>query len=70
MMVWLGHGPPGLPGGGYGYGGLVRVPFNVHDPYTGATSLKGPDGELPTFDTLGALMHPYRLAMRSPLYQC
>ena len=25
MMVWLGHGPPGLPGGGYGYGGLVRV---------------------------------------------
>ena len=35
-----------------------------------ARALKGPDGELPTFDTLGALMHPYRLAMRSPLYQC
>ena len=28
--------------------------------------LKGPDGKVPTFRTLGALMAPYRIAMRSP----
>ena len=31
--------------------------------------VKGPDEIVPTFDTLGALMPPYRLAMRSPLHQ-
>ena len=29
MTAWLGHGPLGSPGGGYGYGGLVLGPFNV-----------------------------------------
>ena len=38
MMVWLGHGPPGLPGGGEGYRLLVGMLFNLHDPYTEATS--------------------------------
>ena len=32
MTAWLGHGPLGSPGGGYGYGGLVLGPFNVHGP--------------------------------------
>ena len=31
--------------------------------------VKGPDENVPTFRTLGALMAPYRLAMRPPLYQ-
>ena len=35
----LGHGPLGSLGVGYGYGGLVRAPFNVHVSYTHATSL-------------------------------
>ena len=39
MTAWLGHGPLGSPGGGYGYGGLVLGPFNVHVPPTRATSL-------------------------------
>ena len=39
MTAWLGHGPLGPPGGGYGYGGLVLVPFNVSEPTTRATSL-------------------------------
>ena len=30
MTAWLGHGPLGSPGAGYGYDGLVLVPFNVH----------------------------------------
>ena len=25
MTAWLGHGPLGPPGGGYGYGGLALV---------------------------------------------
>ena len=28
--------------------------------------VKGPDEKVPTFRTLGALMAPYRIAMRSP----
>ena len=38
MTAWLGHGPLGPPGGGYGYGGLVLGPFNVHERTTRATS--------------------------------
>ena len=38
MTAWLGHEPLGSPGGGYGYGGLVLVPFNIHVSYTRATS--------------------------------
>ena len=36
MTAWLGYGPLGPPGGGYGYGGLVLGvgPFNV-SPYYG-----------------------------------
>ena len=42
MTAWLGHGPLGPPGAGYGYGGLVLGPFNVHGPSIRAT------GPLPT----------------------
>ena len=38
MTVWLDHGPLGSPGAGYGYDGLVLVPFNVHVSPTRATS--------------------------------
>ena len=34
-----------------------------------ALELKGPALKVPTFRTLGALMAPYRIAMRSPLHQ-
>ena len=38
MTAWLSHGPLGPPGAGYGYGGLVPVPFNLHERITNATS--------------------------------